>query len=64
MTLSRYSDNHKRKFDDNGVDNNILHKMKRHEVDADHTSPSQQPFNPWRSDENSPQNRSYRTSAP
>ncbi|CAG7881645.1 unnamed protein product [Brassica rapa] len=59
MTLSRYSDNPKRKLDDNGVDNNILHKMKRHEVDADHTSPSQQPFNPWRSDENSPQNRSF-----
>ncbi|KAL0711996.1 hypothetical protein Bca4012_018974 [Brassica carinata] len=58
MTLSRLSDNHKRKFDDNSVDN-ILHKMKRHEVDADHhTSPSQQPFNPWRSDENSAPNRS------
>ncbi|KAF8075419.1 hypothetical protein N665_1095s0010 [Sinapis alba] len=56
MTLSRLSDNHKRKFDDNGVD--ILHKMKRHEVDADHTSPSQQPSNPWRSDENSAPNRS------
>ncbi|CAH8297029.1 unnamed protein product [Eruca vesicaria subsp. sativa] len=57
MTLSRFSDNHKRKFDDNGVVD-ILHRMKRHEVDADHTSPSQQPFNPWRSDENSAQNRS------
>ncbi|KAJ4905755.1 E3 ubiquitin-protein ligase UPL5 [Raphanus sativus] len=60
MTLSRFSDNHhKRKFDDNGVvDNNILQKMKRHELDADHTSPSQQPFPPWRSDENSASNRS------
>ncbi|KAJ0250241.1 E3 ubiquitin-protein ligase UPL5 [Hirschfeldia incana] len=58
MTLSRFSDNHKRKFDDNGVDNNILHKMKRHEFDADHTSPSQQPLNHWRSDENSVKNRS------
>lgn len=53
------TDHHKRKFEDYadpGVD--FLQKMKKHEVDADHMWASQQSWIPWRSGENSGQDRS------